>query len=453
MVKKYFPAITLIISLTLLFYTFYRSEIIWKGDRREYYFIYYIISIFLIFFSIILFFISKKVKEYLLIFITSSFFFLYTIEGSILFFGNETLINKNSIYSFFKINKKNKYDKRTKLEIYKDKNSLNKKTTIAFLPQYYLKKNYSLFPLSGISNIDTIHCNENGYYSIYKSDRYGFNNPDLEWDSSKIEYLLIGDSFVHGACVNRPNDISSILRKLSNKSVLNLGYNGNGPLIEYALLREYLNFNVSKVLWFYFEGNDLNELNIEIKNKILKKYIRDLNFKQNLKYHQNKIDQLNISNLDLELEKLENVQDKKKRVQFHNFFKFVKLYHLRQFVLPKKKIKSKLSKDLNITVQAQTITDFKNVLTLTKELTKKNNSKLYFVYLPTYYRYKFNYLNSSYISVKKIVNDLNIPFIDIHKEVFEKEKNPLKLFPNEENGHFTIEGYKKVSDIIYKFTN
>ena len=59
-----------------------------------------------------------------------------------------------------------------------------------------LIKIIQILPLSGISNSETIHCNENGYYSIYQSDRYGFNNPDEEWDKKEIEYLLVGDSFI-----------------------------------------------------------------------------------------------------------------------------------------------------------------------------------------------------------------------------------------------------------------
>ena len=47
-----------------------------------------------------------------------------------------------------------------------------------------------------------------------------------------------------GHCVNRPDDFASNLRNLSNKSALNLGMGGNGPLIEYATLREYLKLNV-----------------------------------------------------------------------------------------------------------------------------------------------------------------------------------------------------------------
>ena len=116
-------------------------------------------------------------------------------------------------------------------------------------PTNYINKDFSIFPLSGISNSQTIYCNENGYTSVYKSDRYGFSNPDTEWDSKEIEYLIVGDSFAQGACVNRPNDIGSVLRKLSNKSVLNLGYGGMVS-IEYATLREYLNVNVNKVYGF-----------------------------------------------------------------------------------------------------------------------------------------------------------------------------------------------------------
>ena len=65
-----------------------------------------------------------------------------------------------------------------------------------------------------------------------------------------------------------------------------------------------------------------------------------------------------------------------------------------------------------------------------------------------------SYDNTNYLSVKKIVNELDIPFIDIHKEVFLKESNPLKLFPFKMLlQHYNVEGYKKVDEAIYKFTS
>lgn len=72
--------------------------------------------------------------------------------------------------------------------------------------------------------------------------------------------------------------------------------------------------------------------------------------------------------------------------------------------------------------------------------------------MPEYSHYKTNYDNTNYVLVKNILNELKIPFIDIHKEVFLKEKNPLNLFPFELNGHYNINGYKKVAETIYKLT-
>ena len=295
----------------------------------------------------------------------------------------------------------------------------------------------SIFSLSGISNSKTIYCNESGYYSFYQSDRYGFNNPDKEWDSEEIEYLLVGDSFVHGACVNRPNDISSVLRILSKKSVLNLGQGGNAPLIEYASLREYLNPNVKKVVWVYFEGNDIGNLFNELKSDILINYLDNLNFTQNLKLKQKEINDLKI-NL---LEKRRKEEKKKETFKF-NFQKFIKIYNTRL----------QIYKKLTPVSKQDPIPVFKKILQLTKELVNENNSKLYFVYLPEFARYKTNYDNTNLNLIENIVTDLKIPFLDISKEISEKEINPLKLFPFEQWGHFNIEGYKKVSEMIYKFT-
>ena len=55
-------------------------------------------------------------------------------------------------------------------------------------------------------------------------------------------------------------------------------------------------------------------------------------------------------------------------------------------------------------------------------------------------------------NLKNIVKDLKIPFIDIHNEVFMKEKNPVAFFPFELNAHYNEEGYKNVAKTIYNYT-
>ena len=102
---------------------------------------------------------------------------------------------------------------------------------------------------------------------------------------------MIGDSFGHGACVNRPNDIASQLRKLTNKSVLNLSYTANGPLLEYATLKEYFKQNTKNVIWLYYEDNDLEDLEYELSIDLLKKYMSEDNFSQNLITKQNELDE------------------------------------------------------------------------------------------------------------------------------------------------------------------
>ncbi len=428
--KKIFSPSLLVISLLVLIYVFYRSEIYWKGDIRIYYYKYYLISLILIFFSVCSFFINEKIKEYLVIFGFTFITSFYAMEIYLNFKKTfpEDQLAKEKIYK--ELTGKN-WDRRSKLKIFKDLKKINNNVSMAVYPSYFIEKNYSIFPLSGISNSETIVCNENGYFSIYKSDRYGFNNPDKEWDSKKIEYLIAGDSFAHGFCVNRPNDIGSILRNLSQKPVINLGYGGSGPLMQYATLREYLNVNVKKVLWIYYEGNDLSNLEKEIEDKILINYLEDKTFNQNLKSRQNEINTLVKKLLD------------KKEISF-DLVKIIKFYNLRKLL--------NLAKDPPPEFEPTPPKQFKKILKLAKDLTEKNNSKLYFVYLPEYNRYKTKYDDTNYNLIKNIITKLGIPFIDIHDEIFKKEKSPTRLFPFKSYGHFNKEGYKKVSTTIYKLT-
>ena len=218
----------------------------------------------------------------------------------------------------------------------------------------------------------------------------------------------------------------------------------------YAILREYLNTNVKKVLWIYYEGNDLEDLEREKRNNILNNYLNDPNFTQNLKFRQSEIDVL-ATNYILKSKKNKKLENHVNSftLKIVNFFKMNNLRSKYQLLLNPKFIYKLVIKKTS----PQSLSEFKKILLLSKELVNKNNSKLYFVYLPEYDRFKLNYDNKSYNSVKNIISELDIPFIDLNKEVFEKVENPLKLFPFELFGHYNVEGYKKVAENIYKLTN
>ena len=102
----------------------------------------------------------------------------------------------------------------------------------------------------------------------------------------KINTILIGDSFGHGFCVNRKDNILSKIKNYNNsynEGFLNLSSGGTGTLIQYASLLEYfpLDKKVDKVVWLITAG-DLKNLKMS-QNVILNKYLIKKEYRQDLK--------------------------------------------------------------------------------------------------------------------------------------------------------------------------
>tara|TARA_A100001011_G_C14305033_1_gene842653 strand:- start:916 stop:2226 length:1311 start_codon:yes stop_codon:yes gene_type:complete len=433
-VKKYFSKLFLFLSIILLLYIWYKSEIIWDGNSRGYYKSYFIFSLVMFSFSLLSFIFSDRIKKYITISIISIIFAIYSFEYFITFQNNfltkPAYVQLKKAAKIYKKNTGKEFDLRERKEILDDELKEKKKITLSITPAWHLaSKNLNILPLAGISNFMTINCNENGYYSKYLSDRYGFNNPDNEWEKLEYEYIVLGDSFVHGDCVNRPDDIPSQLRLRLDKGVLNLGYGANGPLLELATLVEYIKPNTKKILWI-FTDNDLSNLNDEIKNNILIKYLENIDFNQNLINKQKDID-IYLENI-LKKNLIKGVGEGKFEIN-----KFIKFYNTRL-------IFSKYS--------FQVKPEFSKILSLAQKIADKNNSEFYFIYLPQYQNYQFNYDNEMYKNVINTVNSLDINLIDLKHELEKLSIEKTNLFPFNMYGHYTKYGYKVISDIIYNMT-
>ena len=74
------PIALLILSIIIFSYIFFKSEIIFDGEKRWYYLIYYKIAGILIVFSIITFYFNKTLKTYLMISILSFIFSIYLFQ-------------------------------------------------------------------------------------------------------------------------------------------------------------------------------------------------------------------------------------------------------------------------------------------------------------------------------------------------------------------------------------
>ena len=74
--------------------------------------------------------------------------------------------------------------------------------------------------------------------------------------------------------------------------------------------------------------------------------------------------------------------------------------------------------------------------------------------MPSLDRYHFKIKNDDEYRNKKdildIVKKIGIPVIDIHKEFFKKQKDPKKFFPFKREVHYTPEGYRQISKIIFE---
>ncbi|MBT5398957.1 hypothetical protein HOL24_00285 [bacterium] len=340
-------------------------------------------------------------------------------------------------------------DVRTKYQVVNDYKGA---AVPAVFPSMFLDSNLmhgdmEVLPLAGIANKTTVYCNESGDYSIYESDRYGFNNPDYIWDNV-IDVALIGDSFVHGACVESEKSIASQLNLIMHKNtklfnVLNLGMGGAGPFTELAILKEYAKHAKPKhVFWFFYEGNDMNGLIVEKRSAFLKKY-------NNNKYTQDLINKQEV---------IDKVLSKYISNNTHSVLKknsrMLRLYNTRKLLAPffahysSKPVSSYSGKQLN---------ELRGLLNNAKSLVEGWNGKLYFVYLPSIDRYKeemVNHVDSlGKNDIINLVKKINIPIIDMHNNFISSGKDPLDFFPNRRQMHYNSDGYRKIAKSINKYLN
>ena len=305
------------------------------------------------------------------------------------------------------------------------------------LPQEIVINEKKFFSLGSISSKKIALCNENNYMSTFLSDQYGFNNQNYDWDKDIYHenIVLIGDSFVLGACVEQDKNIGSLIKKKTNKKVLSLANNGAGPLVKLGMIREYANdININKLFWFYYEGNDFFDFEKELKIEILINYLNDENFSQDLKKNQIKI------NSKLESKNLEIIKS-----TGNDIYNRLQLTKLKNAII---KIKTAY-----FNINDKRLEEYLKVINLINKFTKKRNIDFYFVYLPDFNRYKKNNLDDLFHK-KKFISFLksnNINLIDVDKDLFSLEKDPTVNFPNKQFGHYNEIGYRKISELILEY--
>ncbi len=338
------------------------------------------------------------------------------------------------------------FDPRTKLEVVEDLRARD----IDAYPSVSVPIDLHVgmpYPLGGVSEKTTVQCNESGTYVVYESDEHGFNNPIGSW-TRQPQIVIIGDSFAHGFCVRSPQDLAGQLRA-SGLDVLNLGNFGNGPLTEFAVLREYARpVKPPVILWMYFEGNDLEDLEAEQASQLLMRYYLEDDFSQDLMKRQGEADRF--------LKQYVEDRIRAERLSLGKVPGFKGFYN--------RLAASEIGRGMTLARTRTSIANlfhrdrpnlslFEGILKKSRNLTSSWGGQFYFVYLPDYGRYAAKVDQDTYRhrgEVLSIVKTLDIPVIDIHS-AFAAHPDPLSLFPFRKNNHYGPAGYRLAAQAIESF--
>ncbi|MEZ4295069.1 MAG: hypothetical protein R3B70_08820 [Polyangiaceae bacterium] len=311
-------------------------------------------------------------------------------------------------------------------------------------------------PFAGVSNRTTVFCNEGGYWAVYDSDEYGFNNPKGLWDKAPLDLVVIGDSYSQGACVPPDKITAAHLRKQYPKT-LTLGMCANGPLMEYANVREnVVDLKPKIVLWVYY-NNDLSDLNVETQSTMLMKYIEDDSFRQDLRKRQPGIDAALVKYLDDVAAQVPSwpsglasvgltrsstpifLQDLVMREQHSSVSSVIRLDWFTN-AISSRLFERNFQKD---EVQWDL---FRKILTKTRTTVDGWGGKTYFVYLPDVFFMRPGMEHPNRKGVLDAVQASGMRLIDVH-DSFMKLPDPAGYRPNYE-AHFNEEGFELVAKYI-----
>lgn len=341
-------------------------------------------------------------------------------------------------------------DPRNGLEVVRDLRSRGIAAYPLTPPRLFLDSTHPLMaggiatvPLAGISSVRTVLCKESGVYLSIVSDEYGFNNPHGLWESPGISVAAIGDSYTYGICVEADETMAARIRRRYPATV-NLGYGGNGPLLELATLREYGPLLKPKiVLWNFYEGNDLSDLEVEAASPLLRRYFKP-DFSQQLPGRRSEVDAALSHYAEEQLQQQPPVPS----------------HRGVRGVLMLRRLRSEVENRTTSLTRARSIARhterFRAVLNRAIHITRAWGGHVVLVYLPAPWRYRAvvdPLAEQPFETIRQLVlktaRDEGIPTVDLH-EVFSTYANVDDLlYPFV--AHYTPAGYAVAADTILKY--
>ena len=345
------------------------------------------------------------------------------------------------------------FNRRSTLEVVEDLEARGIEAWPSIDASHYLDPDYAIsvegrvrVPLSpGIPEVLTVFCNEAGTWVTYESDELGFNNPGGGHQADEVNVAIVGDSFVHGWCVPVEQTLVGRVRE-SDSTVLGLGLEGSGPLIQLGIEREFLTpIRPEVVVWVFFEGNDLRDLKRELAHEVLPRYL-DQAFSQGLRELMPVLErQLRDQVMQMRREEVSRAEGARQALEStrrrrESLAGWLRLTELR----------SRLRELGKSRVQPQPYDPamFEQVAARMRDDVAGWGGTLLFAYMPSRRRFEeSSTANPHRDSILAQVETLGIPVIDLY-EPLSAHPDPLSLYPFRIENHLTAEGYELAAQAV-----
>lgn len=462
---KYITIANILLAICMFFLVFVVYQNLPNFMKYEFSFLCWLFLIVLLFlFSlIIVFFLKSNIKNWMAGIL---FFLIIIILGIEATLPIEPLIPIVNIPIFADGKFPRQSDRRSRLQVIRDYRKQKIDVYPALEPSDFCKEGsapisiggHILLPLTGLANVKTLFDNESGVWQDYVSDEHGFNNPKGLYVPGQVDIMILGSSYAQGMGVKQNENIAGILRE-KYPHTISLGVKGTAPLSHFAIFQEYVERLKPKILiWIYYEQSEISTFDWELKQPLIAAYLEP-------KYRQNLYD-LPKSVLDpvlkdwLEKKELSfgkeqqvkrSIQDVKQRIK--KTFKLDRMLTLYGFHSLKKEYAI-----LHPTLYHLWPTGNANMmhLFLLKYVDARMKSwggKLFVVAIPSKLRVKEGVTNPNYdySSTRNAqlsgIESLKIPLIDLYP-VQLSHTDPLSLHRYRRWGHYTVDGYRFISNAI-----
>ncbi len=284
--------------------------------------------------------------------------------------------------------------------------------------------------IAGLPFTNTYYCNE-GYGLIkYKSDRFGFRNDDNLWEKNPRR-LMIGDSFVHGACVPEGSTLPEKLSLILGENVLNLGMSGSEPSHYLTFANLFIPFLNPTVVYLNFYPNDNGVNNI---SSIEQKYVVE---KKPI-FSDGNLEFLNIEIFKSEGRKVIDILNRKEKVEYLSFTRKAHQAILRHSKLP-------LLRNL-VFQHTSGFEDTERVIRSVTSICLINDCELVVSFIPNSKYHRPDSRADGYgDKIKYLTNELGLDFVD-GRDILNRDKDSYDFAVK--GLHLSPEGYGKMAKLL-----